>query len=84
MEEKVTLFERAVNALKQIKICYITTLLCVFFVGWKLVKSEFIMPQDYYLIGALIFLAIASYIFDVVRYALKLKHDKKDKTDKEK
>lgn len=84
MEEKVTLFERFVNALKKIKICYITTLLYVFFIGWKLVKTEFIVPQDYILIGLLTLLVIVSYIYDVVRYALKLKHTKNTDTDKEK
>lgn len=90
IEGKISALEKVVKVLKKIKLCYITTLIYVFFIGFKLVKEQFIVPQDYVFIGLLTLIVLISYIYDLIRYKMKLKSKRletkevvEDKTKKE-
>lgn len=74
-------FKWLVDLVKGITIGKLAMLLYMFFIGYKLVAGEFIIPQDYYLIGLITFTLILAFAYDIVKLVLK---NKKEKNEKEK
>lgn len=78
-------FKWLVDLVKGITIGKLAMLLYMFFIGYKLVAGEFIIPQDYYLIGLITFTLILAFAYDIVKLVLKNikeKNESKENTKK--